>query len=402
MSGVRLPVVGTLLRKEILSTLRDRRALVSTLLLPLLLIPLLMVGFPLLFGGLAERESSAVSRVGVQGEVPPALFALLGEAGVELVPSADLRGAVEADEFAGALALPEGFAARLEAGESAQVQLYAKVGNLRSELVTSKLRGALERYRQALVGERLERAGLSAELLEPFALETVDASSEQERGAGFLGWLIPYFIAIFTLTGGQTTAIDATAGEKERGTLESLLVAPVGRLEVVLGKAAATLLFGLAASLVGILSYLLSGYLLGRLGGGELTAGLGGSLSFDPEALLVLLVSSLLMAALVASLLVGIAMTARSFKQAQSYLAPLSFVMILPGLLLQFADFFALSPWLYALPVFNILLLLNDAVRGQALAPQILLTWGSSLLYAGLCLLLAYRNFQREDVLFRS
>lgn len=198
------------------------------------------------------------------------------------------------------------------------------------------------------------------------------------------------------------TAIDATAGEKERGTLESLLVAPVRRLEVVVGKALATLLFGLTAAVVGILSYTLSGQLLSALGGSELGSVLSGSFSFEPSTVLLLLVSALLMAALISALLIGVAMFARSFKQAQSYVAPLTFLMILPALGLQFADFFTVSTGLYAVPILNILLLMNDAVRGQASAAAVVIAWGSSLVYAGLCLAFAYRNFQREEVIFRS
>ncbi len=394
--------VWTLFAKEVVSTLRDRRAVVSTLVLPLLLMPLFMVGFPLLFGGLAARESETVSQIGIAGEAPDELRRLIEAQNAELAPTDDPRRAVENEIFPAALRLSEDFAERLGAGERVAVQVYSKRGDLRSELVAGKLREALDAYRQSLVGETLRAAGLSEAVLEPIRIETVDASSEAEQGAGLLGWLIPYFIAIFTLTGGQMTAIDATAGEKERGTLESLLVAPVGRLEVVVGKALATMLFGLLAAVVGILSYTLSGQLLTRLGGSELGLALSGSFSFDPPTLLLLLVSALLMAALVASLLIGVAMFARSFKQAQSYIAPLTFLMILPALGLQFADFFTLSSGFYAVPILNILLLMNDAVRGQVSGLHIFIAWGSSLLYAALCLIFAYWNFRREDVIFRS
>lgn len=401
---MRPAIVAALWRKEVVSTLRDRRAVISTLVLPLIMMPLFMVGFPLLFGGLSEREAERVSQIGLQNgaALPEALRELITAQNAELVPTDDALLAVQDEIFPAALRVPDDLQARLAAGEAPTVALYSKAGNLRSELVASKLREALERYRQQLVRERLQAAGLDEAVLEPIRVEAVDASTPAEQGAGLLGWLIPYFIAIFTLTGGQMTAIDATAGEKERGTLESLLVAPVRRLEVVVGKALATMLFGLTAAVVGILSYTLSGQLLSAVGGSELGSVLSGSFSFELGTVLLLLVSALLMAALVSSLLVAIAMFARSFKQAQSYVAPLTFLLILPALGLQFADFFTVSNGLYAVPILNILLLMNDAVRGQASAATILITWGSSLVYAGLCLAFAYRNFQREDVIFRS
>src|SRR5690606_39668933 len=119
---------------------------------------------------------------------------------------------------------------------------------------------------------------LDPAILEPVTIQTVDASTSRERSSGQLSWLIPFFIAIWTLAGGQMTAIDATAGEKERGTLESLLVAPVRRSEVVVGKWLATMTFGLTAALAAIAGYLVGGMVmrnafLPRMGaeGGEVT-----------------------------------------------------------------------------------------------------------------------------------
>ncbi|MEI2421595.1 ABC transporter permease subunit, partial [Arthrospira platensis SPKY2] len=96
-------------------------------------------------------------------------------------------------------------------------------------------------------------------VLEPITVVARDASTEAERSSGQLAWLIPFFIAIWTLTGGQMTAIDATAGEKERGTLEVLLVAPVRRAEVVFGKFLAVVLFGLSAAVMAIVGFILGG-----------------------------------------------------------------------------------------------------------------------------------------------
>jgi sodium transport system permease protein len=401
---MRMEIVWQLFLKEVRATVRDRRALNSALLMPILLMPIFVVGMPLLLGGLFERETETVSVVALANEaaLPPELEALLAAQNVQLEPVPDALKAVQEGDYQAALGLPPDFQAAIAAETPAQVTLYSKPGNLRSELVAGKVRAAVTEYQQGVVRERLAAAGLDPSVLTPVTVTAVDARDEAEQGAGILGWLIPYFIAIFTLVGGQMTAIDATAGEKERGTLESLLVAPVRRAEVVLGKALATMLFGLTAAVAGILSYMVSGRLAQNLAGGEVSAQLGGALRFDASALLLLVVSALLMSGLIAALLIGIAMYARSFKQAQSYIAPLTFVMILPALGLQFVDFIEVSNALYAVPVLNVLLLMNDAVRGQADSLQVLITWGSSLFYAALCLAFAYRNFSREDVIFRS
>lgn len=398
-------------RKEVLSTWRDHRAIASNLLLPLILLPVIMLGMPLLLGGLFERETTTVTQIGLAAgsELPAELRAALESQNVELVEVEDPQAAVREDEFPAAIAVPPGFAEEIAAGGSSSVEVYSKVGNLRSELNAGKLQGAVTAYQQAIVAERLSAEGLDRSILEPVTITTVDASSDAERSSGQMSWLIPFFIAIWTLTGGQMTAIDATAGEKERGTLESLLVAPVRRSEVVVGKFFATLTFGLSASLAAIAGYLLGGWVmrsvfLPRLGeeGGSLVTIMGGSLSVDAQSILLLLMSAVLLSAVVAAVLLSISLFARSFKEAQSYIAPLSFLFIIPAVGLQFKDLIGIGDSAYVVPVFNALLLMDDIVKGTAEVTSILVTWGSLIVVIALLLVFAHRNFTREDVIFRS
>jgi sodium transport system permease protein len=145
------------------------------------------------------------------------------------------------------------------------VTIVAKTGNLRAELNAGKLRGGRRRLPPVGGGRAAARRGARPGGARADRVETADASTEAERSSGQLAWLIPFFIAIWTLTGGQMTAIDATAGEKERGTLEVLLVAPVRRTEVVFGKFLAVMLFGLSAAVMAILGFVLGGTVLRRI-----------------------------------------------------------------------------------------------------------------------------------------
>ena len=403
-------LVWAVARREVLATLRDHRAVLANLLIPLVVLPLVMLGLPLLLGGLFGREAVQETTVGAEGweRLPPAFVQTLKRKNIELIAVQNAEAAVRSDRVTGAFRVPQGFTAKLRAG-TAPLVLYRKSGGLRDELSSEKLTGAVETFQKSLVRQRIERAGLGPEVLTPIRLETRDASTPAERASGSLGWLIPFFVMIWTLTGGQMVAIDATAGEKERGTLEALLVAPVRRSEVVVGKFFATLLFGLSAASVALVGFLGSGWLLsatfgGRLSGsaGGIAQGLGGTLRVRPVELFALLVSALLLAALVAALLIAITLFARSFKEAQSYVAPLALVLVLPVVSLQFSDFLGSSPLVYALPAFGTLLLMNDTVKGT-FEPQLALwAWGSSLLLAALLLWFALRSFRREDVLFRT
>lgn len=408
---MRLKQIWDVAAKEVLSTIRDQRAIISNLVLPLVLLPVIMLGMPLLLGGLFEREAVSVTEVAVQGasDLPAELRSELEAQNVALIEVDDPEAAVRDGDFAAGLVIPPGFAADVEAGENTNVTLLAKLGNMRSELNASKVQEALSAYQRQVVAARLGAAGLDPAILQPVSVQRIDASSEAERSSGQLSWLIPFFIAIWTLTGGQMTAIDATAGEKERGTLESLLVAPVRRSEVVAGKFLATMVFGLAAALAAIVGYLVGGValrsiFLPRLGDDaeSLVSMMGGSLAVDAGSIVLLLISAVLLAAVVSAVLIGICMFARSFKEAQSYVAPLSFLFVIPAVALQFKDLIGLGDAAYYVPVFNALLVMDDIVKGTVTAQHMLMTWASLAVVIVLLLIFAYRNFTREDVIFRS
>ena len=408
---MRPPMILRVARKEILSTIRDRRAIVSNLLVPLILLPTLMLGLPLALGGLFARETATVTQIGVEGleHLTPELRERLVAQNLELVKADRPQNGVRDDTYPVALSIPADFGERVSAGDPVQVTVYSKTGNLRSELNAGKVQSAVQAYRQALVTERVRDAGLDPDILQPVAVQTVDASREQEIASGQLAWLIPFFIAIWTLVGGQMTAIDATAGEKERGTLEVLLVAPIRRTEVVFGKFLATLLFGLSAAMMAIIGFLVGGWILRgivapQMGGeaNELMRVFGGSISVDLPTVALLLGSSLLLAGMVAALLLAIAMFARSYKEAQSYIGPLSFVFILPAVGLQFRDLIDVGSAVNWIPILNVLVLMDDLIGGTATASQITVTWVALLITIAVLLTFSHRTFQREDVIFRT
>ncbi len=408
---MRWPVVWHLARKEILSTWRDRRALISNILIPLILMPVMMLGLPYLLGGIFEGQAVSMTPVAVNGSehLPDGLRTLLDASLVELTEVDDVEAAVRDTDAQAGLVVPEGFGDLIDAGEVPRLSLYTMVGNMQSDLALSKLQTSLNMYRQQLTRESLIAAGVDPGVLEPITFEVLDASTEQQRSSGFLGWMIPFFIAMWALMGGQMVAIDATAGEKERGTMESLLVSPISRFEVVMGKWFSTMLFGLFAAVAAITGYLVgAGIMRGVSTGSESGAMdsfaevMGGTMTLSPQVLIELLVSAVLLTGFLAALVMTISMFARSFKEAQSYLGPLSFLLVVPAISLQFRDFFDLGMVQYVIPVLNALIVMFDSIRGATDPLGITLTWLSMALYTVVLLIIAHRNFQREDVIFRT
>ncbi|MGI8746960.1 MAG: ABC transporter permease, partial [Deinococcus sp.] len=283
------------------------------------------------------------------------------------------------------------------------VRLYGRLGNLKAESgVLDKLRTRLTAYNDALVIRELGRRGLDPGFLKPIRVRTVDASRPQEAASGQLAFIIPLFLLQFILAGAVGPAIDSTAGEKERGTLEALLVSPARRVEVVAAKLIATTISALTAAGFGLIGLLLSAALARQLAGSGPAGGLGGQLSVSPAAFLVLGLMVLSAALLLSALLIAVCIFARSAREAQTYVAPVSLLIVLPAVGLQFADFIGRGTALYAVPLVNTMLTILDIVKGALSLPHALLALGVNLICTGLLGLLALRSFGREGVIFRS
>ncbi|AFZ65717.1 ABC transporter permease [Deinococcus peraridilitoris] len=406
--------------KELVSTLRDRRTLVSTIVMPLIFIPLFTIAFPLLlsrtFGGEQERRQT----VGVVGlaSLPEGLRERLTRSerapdgsvlrsGVDLVDVREPLQAVQSGKAQAVLELP----ARLPGGAGegqATVKLYSKSSDQRIQAgAAQKVRDALRDYNDTLVRAKLRELSFDETFLAPLRVEAVDAATTQERSGGPLGFIIPYFLLQFILAGAMATAIDSTAGEKERGTLEVLLVSPVRRSEVVVGKLLATTLFAMASAVFGVAGFALAGP-LGRLVLPEQVAGeafasaLGGTLAVGAGELLILLAVAVSAALLISAILLSIAVFARSYKEAQTYLTPIAIVLIIPLFMLQFSDFLTKTPLLYAIPLVNGALVILDIIKGALLPANAVTAIVSNLVYTVLFTLLALRSFSREQVIFRN
>jgi len=417
--GLRPATLWQIATRDLLTTLRDRRTLTATILMPLILIPLLSLGLPLLMGNLIGGQQQARQQLGVAGTLPESLRRALSSdetlpdgtvtrAGVDLVPVSDPLTAVRSGAVDAALQAA-GPLPRQAGDGTGTLKLYAKLGNLRAQTgAYSKVQNVVQGYNRQLTTARLETLGLSADTLEPVRLQPVDASSAQEQRSGQLAFLIPLLMMQFILSGAMANALDGTAGEKERGTLESLLVAPVRRVEVVAGKLLATTITALTSATFSVGGFLLSGLVMRAYlarqpeATGALTQGLGGQLSLTPAALLTLLAVAATTALLVSAALIALGIYARSFKEAQTYVAPLSLLIVIPAVMLQFADFLTLGGAVYAAPLIGGMVTILDTVRGSVDAGHAALSIAGNLLGALLLGALALRSFGREEVIFRN
>lgn len=394
-------------RRELLDSVRDKRTLYMMVLLPIVLMPGIMLLGPVM--AVRQQESLA-------GQVPVALVA-----GGDQLP-----GLMEWIKATGALAIetappgsgPEEWAQRLGAGEvqlvvelppdardraAAEEPVIVRVvvagGNPRSARAAALWGALLERYSREVIAGRLQARGLSPGLLEPFVVEEHDITPPAQWGGRILGMLVPFFIVVWAVAGGMYTAIDAGAGEKERNSLESLIMTPVPGTVIVAGKALAVATIAMVAVLLLVLSTSVSMlYLLPRIIGAQGWL----PVELSPSGLLGLLATMTLFVAFVSAVQLAFSVFSKSFREAQAYVTGLMFAVMLPAVYLMFVEETGAALWMYLVPVLNVLLVCREVLQGTAGLPQLLLTLGSLAAAAGLAFALALRAFASERVLFRT
>lgn len=407
--------IWTVYRKELKDTLRDRRTLMSMIVIPTLVMPLLFFVVGTVMTKVvrsAEAETPTVMILG--GEDSPAVVAAIrGDKKVRVVPAAaDWRQRISDKKVRAAVEIPAGFEAGLAAGHAPNVTVYTYEGEMKSGMGASQLERIFRELREKTVEARLAERGVPVALTRPFELKRTNVAPPEKVGGNLIGGFVPYLIIILCFTGAMYPAMDITAGEKERGTMETLLCSPVGRVDLVLGKFLMVLTASIATMVMSLVSMATTFVVGGSYFAAKVTASKGAAAAvsakmggviplIDPVGVLGVFAMILPVAVLFSAVLLTVALFAKSFKEAQSYVSPLVFVVLMPAMvgMLPGID---LNARLALVPILNLSLVCKEMLSGVWHWNYIALIFGSSCVYAAAALWFAVRMFNREDVIFRS
>jgi sodium transport system permease protein len=403
---VSLRNIGIIYRKELIDSLRDRRTLISMIAVPILLMPLLTIGMGVLsleLIGRAEKEVPQVVILG--GQDSPKLRAELERVGnVQFVPSkSDYIAEISNKQIQAAVEIPDGFDAKLASGTPMTVKIYLYEGELRSGFGANRLQRFFRDLRDRALHERLEARHLPESFARPFDIEQKNVASAEKVSGAVLGAIVPYIVILLCLTGAMYPAMDLTAGEKERGTMETILCSPVSRTHLVLGKFLMVLTASVATAALAVISMAVSfgagKKILLSMAPGAIDAAL--RITMSGKAIISVLFMVLPLAVMFSATLLAIALFAKSFKEAQSYISPLLIVVVLPAMIAVLPGV-ELNSTLALVPVLNTSLVSTEIITGTYHWKYIALIFASSCIYAIAAIAIAVKLFQREDVLFRS
>jgi sodium transport system permease protein len=398
--------VGIVYRKELTDSLRDRRTVISMVVVPLLLMPMLTIGMGVLsvaLVGHARKEIPEVMILG--GEDSPRVMAELRDLkDVRVVPAKpDYAEEISNKEIRAAVEIPQGFDSKLASGETVTVNIYKYEGELKSGFGADRLQRFFREMRDRTIREHLQARKLPETLARPFDIVERNVVAPEKVGGALLGGIVPYFVILLCLTGAMYPAMDLTAGEKERGTIETILCSPVLRTHLVLGKFLMVLTASIATAVLSIasmaVSFGASKKMLLAMTYGATGAAL--QITITGKAIVSIFLVVLPLAVFFSAALLALSLFAKSFKEAQSYISPLMIVAVLPAVasLLPGVE---LTPALALVPVLNTSLVSKEIIAGTYHWNLIALIFLSSSVYAAVALTIAVKLFQREDVLFRT
>jgi sodium transport system permease protein len=398
--------IGIVYRKELREALRDRRTVIASVVIPLLLFPLLSVGFGALVTSIVSKTEEASPKVMVVGgdDSPGVLAALKATPKIEVVSaSSNWKDLIVDKEIPVAVEIPLGFDKSVTDQKKLEVTIYNYSGELKSEIAAGKVESSLKTYRDDVVKGRVMAQKLPAEVLDPFEVTKKNIAPPEKSGAAlFFGGFIAYIVVFLCFNGGMHPAIDLTAGEKERGTMETILSSPISRSHLVIGKFLLVLTTALSTAALSVISMGISFALVNALHAKTIQSGKEGiEMHIGIGAALSVFIMAIPLAILFSSILLMIASFAKSYKEAQTYIVPLIFIVIIPAIaaMLPGVD---LNAKLALVPILNVSLLCKELVIGTYHWNFIAIIFTSTCAYAAVALFLAVKMFQRESVLFRS
>lgn len=396
-------------RKEAKDLVRDRRTLVSSLLIPLIMYPVLFglmgMGMDKLDRDIQQNITVALASHSNTPEIRDFLQnqVFKGRQDIRLVDiTSDPVESIRKGDARFVLEVDSDFAQKIDELKPVGISILYDDSDTMAAGSVGIVAQAIAAFSQSIIVERLSSLGISLEILEPLRINYASIPEDQKSGNNMILMMLPMMMTIMIAVGGIPAATDLVAGEKERSTFEPLLTTRPGRMSLLFGKYLTVTLFSLV-SVVAQFAGMTVGMLVnpGYLSMNGSSTGIGG-FNIPLGALILVIFITVALGMVFAGLQLAISTYSRSFKEAQTYLSFLIFVAMIPAyatMMLQPTD---LQPVMFAVPVLNAIAALKMVLGGAINNTNLLIALGSSAVYVAITLVFSAGLFRRENVLFRS
>ncbi|MCF6283715.1 MAG: ABC transporter permease subunit [Candidatus Hydrogenedentes bacterium] len=392
-------IVRTILKKELLDTIRDKRTLIMMIGVPIVLYPAMLI---LGMQGLMLEQSSlskSVSKVALITDEPELVGSWFSEnEKIEILDSDSPKEDLAAGKLESVIQIEGAVQTVLDGGGSVSVEVLFDSTESTSGHASRRVRDGLEDQTTMLLDLRLKDLALDESYINPLGIERIDIAPPAKTTGNLLGSILPLIMIMMLALGAFYPAVDVTAGEKERGTFETLLSTPTSKLEIVAGKFLTVFILAMTTGLLNLASMAATFAFMFA----QLKPMLDGAVQFDiqfpPSVLLFFLLILVPLAFFISAIMMCIAVFAHSFKEAQNYLTPFIMLILLPATFASWPSV-KLTATTQFLPIANVVLLFRELMMGTAQWETAIFVFLSTVVFAVLALLFAAWLFQREEVI---
>ena len=396
-----MSIIVSIFKKELIDVLRDRRTLMFMVVIPILITPLLIIG-SLKFQEYQNKKSEEkILKIAYINESEDSLTKQLlsDQKGVKIIEGVKLdsiESYIKSDSLQGGLYLGKGFLKKIKTNSSGDVKIYYKSSDLMSKS-KKRIQAALDIYKGKIIAERLKQLNVDGQILEPINITNIDMATAKETLGKAVGGFIPYVLVMFIFLGAMYPAIDLGAGEKERGSLETLLSSPATKFEITMGKLLVVSLTGIVSGLVSVLGISSSLFFIDKIPVQIQETILE---LINPFMIFSIIILMIPIAIFFASMLLSISFYARSFKEAQSLMGPLNMVIIVP-LFLSLGPGMEMDHATALMPLINVGLLTKEILAGSVELIYFIETLFSLLFCAAIGIWFSVFWFKKENTIFR-
>ena len=396
-----MSIIVSIFKKELIDVLRDRRTLMFMVVIPILITPLLVIGSIKFQEYQNKKSEEKILKIAYINDSEDSLTKQLlsDQKGVKIIEGVQLdsiESYIKSDSLQGGLYLGKGFLKKIKTNSSGDVKIYYKSSDLMSKS-KKRMQAALDIYKEKIIAERLKQLNVDGQILEPITITDIDMATAKETLGKAVGGFIPYVLVMFIFLGAMYPAIDLGAGEKERGSLETLLSSPATKFEITMGKLLVVSLTGIVSGLVSVLGISSSLFFIDKIPVQMQETILELINPFMISSIIILMIP---IAIFFASMLLSISFYARSFKEAQSLMGPLNMVIIVP-LFLSLGPGMEMDHATALMPLINVGLLTKEILAGSVELIYFIETLFSLLFCAAIGIWFSVFWFKKENTIFR-
>ncbi|WP_069651016.1 ABC transporter permease [Caloranaerobacter ferrireducens] len=381
-------------KKEIKDTFRDRKTIFTSIIIPILIFPILSLALGSGVSDIIEEDTKPINIAVISENNNGLLKYLTIHEGINIVNTDEPEKSLEKLEVKAIVKIDKYFDEKVNNDEFGTVEIIYDESSQKSSMAYPRLKSIINDYSQIIVSKRLKELGTDNNILKVVDIKAISIAKEGGFGIIMFSMMLPMFLTIWSAVGGIPAATDLGAGEKERQTLEPLLTTRINRTSLLIGKYFTVVVAGIIATLAS-----LTGFIIAT----RLNSDLFGTISNLPiNTILIIGLFCIGLTLTFSSLELAVSFYARNFKEAQTYLTPITIIMLIPTYLTMYLDGKAIPKVYFNIPIINVISIIKEALVSiyNPVHIGIVLIW--MIIYIAVALTVTVKLFNKETVIFRN